>query len=105
MCFICSHQQLFAVQDVSMETAPLQTHVCAILDGLAPHAIRVSDLHHARIPTKNIHVVVLHSTDINECSTNNGGCAQNCHNTAGSYHCSCNTGYSLNGNGHSCNGE
>ena len=33
-----------------METALLQTHVCAILDGLAPHAIRVSDLRHARIP-------------------------------------------------------
>ena len=90
-----------------METALLQTHVCAILDGLAPHAIRVCDLHVHIIPAvyKTCTCTVTLYTDIDECNTNNGGCAQNCHNTAGSYHCSCNTGYTLNGNGHSCNGE
>ncbi|XP_013405828.1 uncharacterized protein LOC106170487 [Lingula anatina] len=32
--------------------------------------------------------------DINECnSTNNGNCSQNCVNTQGSYHCTCNPGY------------
>ena len=54
----------------------------------------------------NYHVwLYLTATDINECNSNNGGCAQNCHNTAGSYNCSCNNGYYLAGNGKNCNGE
>ena len=52
-----------------------------------------------------IHVHFLTTTDINECNTNNGGCAQNCVNTAGSYYCSCNDGHYLAGNGKNCNGE
>ncbi len=40
--------------------------------------------------------------DINECSTNNGGCAQTCTNNAGSFQCSCGSGYSLASNGMSC---
>ena len=42
--------------------------------------------------------------DINECSINNGGCVQSCTNIPGSYYCSCETGYSLNFNGHGCTG-
>ena len=41
-------------------------------------------------------------TDINECAEGIDQCAQNCHNTAGSYTCSCNTGYSLDSNGRGC---
>jgi len=43
--------------------------------------------------------------DINECSTNNGGCSSNavCTNTVGSFSCTCKTGY--NGNGVTCNGN
>eukprot|EP00731_Ephydatia_muelleri_P031793 Em0023g300a len=41
--------------------------------------------------------------DIDECLTNNGGCAQNCTNTTGSYYCSCNTSYVLGSDGHACN--
>jgi hypothetical protein len=33
--------------------------------------------------------------DVNECSTNNGGCAQQCSNSAGSFSCSCGTGFQL----------
>ena len=44
-------------------------------------------------------------TDINECGTDNGGCAQNCTNTDGSYNCSCASGYVLDEDGHACNGE
>ncbi|XP_078583844.1 uncharacterized protein LOC144866356 [Branchiostoma floridae x Branchiostoma japonicum] len=41
---------------------------------------------------------------VDECGTSNaGGCEQNCHNTDGSYYCSCNIGYSLSINGMSCN--
>ena len=35
------------------------------------------------------------SQDINECSINNGGCKQTCHNTAGSYSCVCDIGFTL----------
>ena len=44
------------------------------------------------------------SGPLNECETNNGGCAQICIDTATSFQCSCNTGYTLNINGRSCNG-
>ena len=44
-------------------------------------------------------------TDINECATNNGNCAQNCSNTVGSYLCSCGVGYIINANNRTCTGE
>ena len=40
--------------------------------------------------------------DINECIPSNGGCGQVCINQPGSYQCSCNSGYTLNGNGRTC---
>ena len=42
--------------------------------------------------------------DINECSSDNGGCAHQCNNTVGSYDCLCNTGFSLSSNRHYCSG-
>ena len=43
--------------------------------------------------------------DINECNTNNGGCDDSCTNTVGSYYCQCDTGYTLQSNGHTCSGN
>ena len=43
-------------------------------------------------------------TDIDECSTSNGGCEQVCTNTIGSFYCSCNDGFSLNANETTCDG-
>ena len=43
--------------------------------------------------------------DIDECATDNGGCDQNCHNTTGSYYCTCNIGYLLDDDKHGCNGN
>ena len=40
--------------------------------------------------------------DINECLASNGGCSQVCINQPGSYQCSCNSGYTLDGNGRTC---
>ena len=41
-------------------------------------------------------------SDINECAVSNGGCQHQCHNTAGSYYCSCPTGFSLSEDEHFC---
>ena len=43
--------------------------------------------------------------DIDECAENSDGCIQICTNTAGSYQCSCRSGYRLANNGFQCNGE
>ena len=43
-------------------------------------------------------------TDLNECAINNGNCGQVCTNTVGSYNCSCNGGYILNGDARTCAG-
>ena len=43
-------------------------------------------------------------SDIDECATNDGGCAQTCNNTDGSYTCSCLDGYSSTDNGITCIG-
>ena len=45
------------------------------------------------------------SIDINECSTDNGGCSHNCTNTLGSYQCQCREGFQSRANdGKDCNG-
>ena len=43
--------------------------------------------------------------DINECLVNNGDCDHNCVNTAGSYYCTCNTGYRLSNDSRECLGK
>ena len=42
--------------------------------------------------------------DINECSSENGGCVSpaTCHNDVGSFHCECGDGYRLSTNGLAC---
>ena len=47
---------------------------------------------------------VLVTTDVNECSSNNGNCSQICTNTNGSFICSCQIGYVLNADSRTCNG-
>ena len=44
-------------------------------------------------------------TDVDECQDRNGGCAQICNNTAGSFECVCGVGYALVANSTGCNGE
>ena len=45
------------------------------------------------------------STDRNECNDGNAGCEHICTNTSGSFICSCDTGYQLDGNGLNCSGK
>jgi len=47
---------------------------------------------------------VLSSSDVDECSMNNGGCEHECTNTEGSYRCDCHPGYRLHPNKHDCVG-
>ena len=50
-------------------------------------------------------VLFISESDINECEEQTDRCAQNCINSAGSYSCTCNSGYRLQSNGFSCNGK
>ena len=51
-----------------------------------------------------LHINVYQS-DINECNSNKGNCQQSCHNSVGSYRCTCGSGYSLMADGRSCAGK
>ena len=42
--------------------------------------------------------------DIDECESSGHGCQQVCVNTPGSYHCECEIGYLLTGDGLTCEG-
>ena len=50
----------------------------------------------------NFHINFL--SDINECTTDNGGCNQTCVNEVGSYHCDCDDGFELDEDLHGCSG-
>ena len=50
-------------------------------------------------------VVIYYTSDVNECTDNNGGCEHTCINNDGSYSCSCQSGYSLNSNSRNCSGK
>lgn len=43
--------------------------------------------------------------DINECTLGTDYCQHNCHNSVGSYTCSCDAGYKLDSSGYHCTGE
>lgn len=47
---------------------------------------------------------ISYHVDIDECALDTDQCAQNCHNTVGSYTCSCNVGYRLNIDRRRCDG-
>ena len=47
----------------------------------------------------------MHTSDINECQADNGGCTQTCDNNDGSYQCSCMKGYELANDMHTCVGK
>ena len=52
-----------------------------------------------------LHVNSMSDIDDNECLNGSSGCAHVCHDTVGSFYCSCNDGYTLGSNGKSCTGK
>ena len=50
-------------------------------------------------------VVFLTYIDINECSTDGGGCSGSCVNSLGSFECTCSSGFQLDGDRVTCVGE
>lgn len=46
----------------------------------------------------------IYDIDVEECEDNNGGCAQLCNNTVGSFICGCSEGYTLNADYINCSG-
>ncbi len=72
------------------------------LDGLVKHVVLVCNyvyLETALTDCNNNYCV-----DKDECLVNDGGCEQNCHNSEGSFSCSCNDGYTIAANGFDCTG-
>lgn len=51
-----------------------------------------------------VFILIILYTDINECSSSNGGCSQGCNNTIGGYSCYCRDGYNLSTDGYTCEG-
>ena len=50
-------------------------------------------------------VIMNYCLDVDECESDNGGCAQICINTVGSFECSCAAGYSLSVDNATCEGK
>ena len=50
-------------------------------------------------------IISTNCLDTYECAVNNGGCDSNCDNTIGSYICTCDIGYQLKEDGHTCEGQ
>ena len=71
------------------------------------HATTSLILHHQielRCALELITNVLYIHADLNECSLGTHLCEHNCGNNIGSYYCTCNTGYHLDGNGLNCSG-
>ena len=58
------------------------------------------------LPSKNFQLLLLTVVlDVNECSQTDNLCDHGCHNTDGSFSCSCRDGYELSSNGRRCKGR
>ena len=81
---------------IAMQLAPIlpgATHVLATLDIKAMDFLaQVSTIFQSECISSYIRFYT-HILDINECLSSNGGCHHNCHDSDGSYSCSCNNGY------------
>lgn len=88
------HTLAYAIQAISWMQTDVLAMVCL--------ATLIIDLYVVSIIFTDIYVP---NQDINECLSGSHSCNQTCQNTAGSYQCTCNSGYVLSSNGRSCNGK
>lgn len=77
------------------------THVPVKMDGLEATVVMVRGY----LSTHVYPIAISFSLDRNECGSKNGGCEQNCHNTVGSFYCSCRSGYSISSDNLHCKGK
>ena len=100
---------LIAVMTMQLATTLKEvTPALAIMDIQAMGFLALVSIGNQNITVIYIYIKYLictHIADINECLSSNGGCHHNCNNSVGSYTCSCNSGYQLNGDGHTCEGR
>ena len=92
-------EDVIVMQHVKIMLEVLVVHATLDIQEMVSHALVCFHEYYFEIKLNWINI------DINECSTNNGGCSSNalCTNTQGSFSCACNSGYS--GNGFTCNGD
>ena len=101
---------LLVMEDVSKTVTTLLAHmtVAVMLDSSWEMTIMLVLVSRAYIhKAQYAHLIRINNimhTDVDECTVNNGNCDQDCHNTYGSYYCTCGSGWRLDPDGHTCNG-
>ncbi len=84
-------------------SACYQAYVHVLMDGLEMIVVQVYI--YANSIVMSFSMLYLYISDINECNTLNGGCDGTCHNSLGSFSCTCGNGYTLGSDGKTCNGR
>ena len=86
---VCGNFQCYSTPDATSEGLP-----CMMIIIFLVYYYKQFMKHHLIAPYMN--------TDIDECSEGTDGCAHTCTNDAGSYSCSCQSGYQLTNDRHGC---
>ena len=91
-----------------LEYAVLSEYHLFTMSGLSHenHVVYILLNHSNETATQQVFYISFHfyHTDINECADGTHNCDQQCHNTLGSYECSCNRNFILNYDGQACLG-
>lgn len=94
----------FALRTAAARICSATTCVCAIVatsERRMPKTVLVRKHQNLKITMSTLYF----SLDVDECATGNGGCQMGCTNTIGSYECTCDDGFVLSFDGHTCAGN